>query len=281
VSSSSDQLFTPTGLGSWLSSRQVASTDRPTTVSLFDFLDEASFHDALNEFQSGFSESVQHKDLGSYLRRILNVGKAFKITCPTDVERYATDKAWMYKLIFSLNIWYLPSGIALIFSDIGNTSNEVKKSLDAFCSIFPPTSIHSVSLNIGYRFLALQTFADMTISPPKNLCWLFLLFSIVVYEEMAISRKSVMGLANKKDQTIHTEVNGDVRNLCMLAHEKVPSRDTVKAVKVHCCQYLANYSAPRTSSSNSRPASPMPSLKRRWILILTRIPLLRVVRHSI
>lgn len=107
----SGQFSTPTSLGSWLSSRRAAAVDARTTVSLFDFLEQTSFQEAFNEFSSGASESADEepvRDLAGYLRRILNVGKAFTITCPADLTRYEADRARMFKLMFTQNAQYLP-----------------------------------------------------------------------------------------------------------------------------------------------------------------------------
>jgi hypothetical protein len=107
---------------------------------------------------------------------------------------------------------------------------------------YVPQNINDVSVNLGARFAALQSFQELTVKPPCYLSWMFVFMTQVVYEEVAIKYPDACGFSGKSEHAIHSAVNKDLRRLCSLALGKDPSRDALKGYKVILStNYLLTY----------------------------------------
>lgn len=156
-------LSTPTRLGSWLSAQQTSSPERPHSVCLFDFLDKPAFQNAFENFLSTSPDPADRtrcKDIvTSYLQRILNVGKSFKFTCPSDMETSENSRSRMFRLMFAFSPRCISLDIDLIC--LGTFKMRRRMSENALrSSVQPPLRPLSVmfllTLDIGFLLFSMS-----------------------------------------------------------------------------------------------------------------------------
>lgn len=257
--SSTGTSFTPTQtpLGSWLKDRGApASLHIEEQISLCDLMSCENIQDKFQEFLNGFpgsSSQEKTKDIVSYARRALLVAKLIPASPPSHLTSWMKERAAMLKLVFSHSAQYFPPFFSfLLRRDLSFVTEELAQSLVAYCTAYAGASRNTITLGIGARFLALQSFVEHDIAPPCNLTWNYLVMSQFVWQETALTHKSVFGLVGMKDQNLQMMVNDDIKQLCALA-KKSDSRDAVKGIKV--CSFLScnDLSDPWHSLSSSWP----------------------------
>jgi hypothetical protein len=223
------QQFTPSAIGLWLNEQtmpQVFDADSATSY-LSDVISLESIHQALHDFNEDAP-----KDVRDYAKRVYAVAKMIPVSPPSDPTGYAARRTAVLKLVFSYSAAYSPYLCCLSYRDISKISLEVSEKLKAYCTAYANVDRHEVAVNLGCRFLALQTFSDKDVAPPRNLSWTFLILCQLIWERLALKHKTIFGLDTVKDQNIQAMVNADLKQLCILA-KKSPTRDVIKGIKVH------------------------------------------------